>query len=185
MQPKMDSLMDYNTFKDLVKKSKKPEGYQMIRLHWVFVVEHNGQHKAGCVAGGHLAPPPIESVYSGVVSMRDLRIVIFLSKLNDLEVYRADLGNAYLKATTRRRSVSRQDQSLVVARARWWSYARQAMAEGICRCALEDGIQRHQGMWMHLNALSWWSLQIHQNLCRWPSCSLQEPQDHHPVPIKW
>ena len=73
----------------------------MIRLHWVFAVKHNGQHKAQCVAGGHLTPPPVKSVYSGVVSMRDLRIVVFLLELNDLEVYGADVGNAYLKATTK------------------------------------------------------------------------------------
>ena len=50
------------------------------------------------VAGGHLTPDPIESIYSGIVSIRSLRLVIFLAKLNNLEVWGADIGNAYLEA---------------------------------------------------------------------------------------
>ena len=53
------------------------------------------------VAGGHLTPDPIESVYSGVVSIRSLRLVIFLAKLNNLEVWGADISNAYLEAKTK------------------------------------------------------------------------------------
>ena len=53
------------------------------------------------VAGGHLTPDPIESIYSGVVSIRSLRLVIFLAKLNNLEVWGADIGNAYLEARTK------------------------------------------------------------------------------------
>ena len=57
--------------------------------------------QARLVAGGHLTPDPIESIYSGVVSIRSLRLVIFLAKLNNLEVWGADIGNAYLEATTK------------------------------------------------------------------------------------
>ena len=53
------------------------------------------------VAGGCLTPDPIESIYSGVVSIRSLRLVIFLAKLNNLEVWGADIGNAYLEAKTK------------------------------------------------------------------------------------
>ena len=53
------------------------------------------------VAGGHLTPDPIESIYSGVVSIRSLRLVIFLAKLNNLEVWGADIGNAYVEAMTK------------------------------------------------------------------------------------
>ena len=52
------------------------------------------------VADGHLAPEPIENIYSGVVSLRNLRLVIFLGKLNNLELWGADIGNAYLEAFT-------------------------------------------------------------------------------------
>ena len=53
------------------------------------------------VAGGHLTPDPIERIYSGVVSIRSLRLVIFLAKLNNLEVWGADIGNVYLEAKTK------------------------------------------------------------------------------------
>ena len=66
----------------------------------MFAVKHDGRHKARLVAGGHLTPDPIESFYSGVVTIRSLRLVIFLPKLNNLEVWGADIGNAYLKAKT-------------------------------------------------------------------------------------
>ena len=61
----------------------------------VYDVKHDGRHKSCLVAGGHLTDTPIESVYSGVVSLRSLRLVIFLAELNGLEVWGADIGNAY------------------------------------------------------------------------------------------
>ena len=59
-----------------------------------------GRHKARLVADGHLTPEPVESIYSGVVSLRNLKLVIFLGKLNNLELWGADIGNAYLEAPT-------------------------------------------------------------------------------------
>jgi hypothetical protein len=53
------------------------------------------------VAGGHLTEIPLDSVYSGVVSLRGLRIMLFLSELNRLEVWATDIGNAYLEARTK------------------------------------------------------------------------------------
>ena len=103
----MDQINEYTVFQDHGKakidpKSKKvsndPEGYQKIRVHLIFAAKHDGRHKARLVAGGHLTPDPIESIYSGVVSIRSLRLVIFLAKLNNLEVWGADIGNAYLEA---------------------------------------------------------------------------------------
>ena len=47
-----------------------------------------------------LTKEPVESIYSGVVSLRSLRMVVFLSQLNNLEIWGADVGNAYLEAYT-------------------------------------------------------------------------------------
>ena len=100
----MDQINEYKVFQDHGKaqcdpKSRRvsnaPNGYQKIRVHLIFAVKHDGRHKARLVAGGHLTPDPIESIYSGVVSIRSLRLVIFLAKLNNLEVWGADIGNAY------------------------------------------------------------------------------------------
>ena len=102
--------MKYKVFQDHGKAqydpksrnvSNAPNGYQKIRVHLIFVVKHDGRHKARLVAGGHLTPDPIETIYSDVVSIRSLRLVIFLAKLNNLEVWGADIGNAYLEAKTK------------------------------------------------------------------------------------
>ena len=48
----------------------------------------------------NLTPEPAKNIYSGVVSLRNLRLVIFLGKLNNLDIWGADIGNAYLEAFT-------------------------------------------------------------------------------------
>jgi Reverse transcriptase (RNA-dependent DNA polymerase) len=67
----------------------------------VYDVKHNGRHKARLVVGGHLTDPNTKSVYSGVVSLQVIRLVVFLAKLNGLELWRPDVGNAYLEANTK------------------------------------------------------------------------------------
>ena len=96
-------LLDYSTFKDLGYAAKAPEGYKRIRCHFIFDVKHDGRHKARLVAGGHLTEVPLESIYSGVVSLRSVRIVLFLAELNGLDLFAADIGNAYLEARTKER----------------------------------------------------------------------------------
>ena len=52
------------------------------------------------VADGHPTPEPADNIDSGVVSLRNLRLVIFLGKLNILDIWGDDIGNAYLEAFT-------------------------------------------------------------------------------------
>jgi len=96
-------LFDYSTFKDMghYKDSSPPDGYKKIRVHMVFDVKHDGRHKVRVVADGHLTDIPVDSVYSGVVSLRGLRIMVFLAELNLLDVWATDIGNAYLEARTK------------------------------------------------------------------------------------
>ena len=104
----MESMSEYKVFKKwdkaILDKHKKvinpPKGYHRIKVHLVFAVKFVGRHKARLVADSHLAPEPIDNIYSGVVSLRNLRLVIFLGKLNNLELWGADIGNAYLEAFT-------------------------------------------------------------------------------------
>ena len=77
-----------------------PNGYHRIKVHLVFAVKFDGRHKARLVTDGHLTPQPIENIYSGIVSLRNLRLVIFLGKLNNLDTWGAVIGNAYLEAFT-------------------------------------------------------------------------------------
>ena len=78
-----------------------PPGYQKINVHLVHACKHDGCHKIRLVACGHLTHDPIDSIYSGVVSTRFVRLTIFLSKLNNMKVLGADIGNVYLEATTK------------------------------------------------------------------------------------
>jgi hypothetical protein len=70
-------------------KTKPPRGYKKIRVHLIVNVKHHGRHKARHVADGHLTVP-LESVYSGVASLRGFRLVLFLSKLNRMELWATD-----------------------------------------------------------------------------------------------
>ena len=104
----LDSIHSFQVFqkheKAIYDKQKKvinaPPGYQKIRVHRDFAVKYDGRHKGRLVADGHLTPEPVESIYSGVVSLRNLKLVIFLGKLNNLELWGADIGYAYLEAPT-------------------------------------------------------------------------------------
>ena len=100
MALELSQLMDYETFKDYGHGDRRPAGYKRIRTHWVFDIKHDGRHKSRLVAGGHLTDAPLEDVYSGVVSLRSLRLVLFIAELNQLETWGADIGNAYLEAKT-------------------------------------------------------------------------------------
>jgi hypothetical protein len=97
----MSQLLEYQTFVDRGKGGQAPAGYKKIRCHIIYDVKHDGRHKARLVAGGHLTDPNTESVYSGVVSLRGIRLVVFLAELNALELWGADVGNAYLEAKTK------------------------------------------------------------------------------------
>ena len=76
-----------------------PKGYHKIKVHLVFAVKFDGTHKARLMADGHLTPEPVKNIYSGLVSLRNLKLVIFLGKLNKLDIWGADIGNAYLEAS--------------------------------------------------------------------------------------
>ena len=102
MDLEVTQIHEYKVFKDSGKaqfhngKIVTPDGF----LHFVYAVKHDGRYKARLVADGYLTKEPVESIYSGVVSLKSLRMVVFLSQLNDLEIWGADVGNAYLEAYT-------------------------------------------------------------------------------------
>ena len=106
MDLELAQIHKYKVFKDTGKaqfhngKVVIPDGFQKIRVHFVYAVKHDGRFKARLVADGHLSEEPVESISSGVVSLRSLRMVVFLSQLNNLEIWGADVGNAYLEAYT-------------------------------------------------------------------------------------
>jgi hypothetical protein len=95
-------LAEYEVFVDKGKfhEGNIPEGYCKIEVYTIFDVKHDGRHKACVVANGNLTNTPLESVYSGVVSLRGLRTCIFLGELNKMTPWATDIGNPYLEAKT-------------------------------------------------------------------------------------
>ena len=67
-------LDNYDVFIDKGKFAgcRIPKGFRLIRVHTIFDVKVDGQHKSRVVADGHLTATPSESVYSGVVYLRGL-----------------------------------------------------------------------------------------------------------------
>jgi len=96
----VDQMDGYKVFIDEGPNKDIPPGYKKIKVHFVFDIKHDGRHQARLVADGHLTDVPIDSVYSGVVSLRGLRLFIFISELNGLEVWGTDISSAYLEAYT-------------------------------------------------------------------------------------
>ena len=92
---------DYSAFKDNGKDAPTPTGYQRIRLHWVFDVKQDLRRRSRLVALGNLTQPGEDSAYSGVVSLRSLRMCILIAELNGLEVQAGDISSAYLMAHTK------------------------------------------------------------------------------------
>lgn len=84
-----------------------PVGSKQISYHCVFDVKMDLTRKARVVAGGHMANDvPSYLSYSSVVSRETVRLSFMVASLNNLEILAADVGNAYLNATPKEKSVS-------------------------------------------------------------------------------
>ena len=115
----LGQIDEYNTFTDL-GKGARPANHRRIKVHMVYDVKPDLRRKARLVAGGHLTPTPIHSVYSSVVSLRGLKISLFLAELNKLEAWATDVGNAYLEAYTEEKLYQSQDLSLESVKGIHW-----------------------------------------------------------------
>jgi hypothetical protein len=65
----MVQLDNYDCFRDQGKGVNIPKGFKKLQVHLIYAVKHNGRHKAQLVADGHLTDIPVDSVYSGVVTL--------------------------------------------------------------------------------------------------------------------
>ena len=99
-QEELQNLFGYDTFKDLGPNGTPPEGFQKIRMIWVYDCKHDFRYRARLVAGGHVTPPSDDS-YSSVVSLEIMRLALAVGELNGLTPMVGDIGNAYLEATTK------------------------------------------------------------------------------------
>ena len=93
---------DYNHAIRLDKKNSNTHWRDTLDLESSQIHQLNldDRSKERLVTDGHLTKEPVESIYSGVVSLRSLRMVVFLPQLNNLEIWGADVNNAYPEAYT-------------------------------------------------------------------------------------
>ena len=77
-----------------------PVGYKKASGHIIFDVKMDFTRKARWVLDGHKCEKPDISTYAGVVSRESVRIAFTYAALNDLDVFAADIQNAYLQAPT-------------------------------------------------------------------------------------
>ena len=108
----MKQLNEYSTFNDLGKNVIPLDGYKKIKVHLIYDIKYDIRHKAWCVADRHLTEIRLDSVYSGEVSLRGLRMMISLAEWNQLDAWITDISNAYLEAKTYEKFYITQDKNL-------------------------------------------------------------------------
>jgi hypothetical protein len=85
-------------FEILEEGAKAPAGWSKVTGHLVFDVKMDFTRKARWVLDGHKTPDIVGSTYAGVVSRESIRIAFTYAALNDLDIFAADIRNAYLQA---------------------------------------------------------------------------------------
>jgi hypothetical protein len=85
-------------FEVLEEGIKAPTGWSKVTGHLVWDVKMDFTRKARWVLDGHRTPNPIGSTYAGVVSRDSIRIAFTYAALNGVDVFAADIRNAYLQA---------------------------------------------------------------------------------------
>ena len=85
-------------FEILDEGAHTPHGWKRVTGHLVWDVKMDFTRKARWVLNGHKTLDPIGSTYAGVVSRESMCIALTYAALNDLDVFSADIQNAYLQA---------------------------------------------------------------------------------------
>lgn len=89
---------------ELLKEGEKaPPGWSKASGHFIFDVKLTGEYKARWVLDGHLTPDVTYSTYAGVVSRESVRIALLYAALNDVDVFAADIRNAYIQSPSSRK----------------------------------------------------------------------------------
>ena len=79
-----------------------PSDHQYMKCHMIFDVKmEDFRRKARLVAGGHMTKAPATLTYASVVSRETVRIALLMAALNDVDIWAADVLNAYITAPCR------------------------------------------------------------------------------------
>ena len=90
-------------FEILDNQSSAPPGWSKVSGHLIFDVKMSLERKARWVLDGHLTDDVSYSTYAGVVSRESIRIALTYAALNNLDVWSADIKNAYIQAPSSRK----------------------------------------------------------------------------------
>ena len=90
-------------FKILDPPARPPPGYHKVTGHLIFDVKMSLERKARWVLDGHKTADANYSTYAGVVSRESVRIALTYAALNGLDVWAADIRNAYIQAPSSRK----------------------------------------------------------------------------------
>jgi hypothetical protein len=85
-------------FEILDEGERAPSDWKRSSGHLIWDVKMDFTRKARWVKDGHKTPDPVSSNYAGVVSRDSVRIALTYAALNELDVFAADVQNAYLQA---------------------------------------------------------------------------------------
>ena len=85
-------------FEILEEGQPAPLGWKKASRHLIWDVKMDFSRNARWVLDGHKTPDPIGSTFAGVVSCESVQIAFTNAALNDLQVFAADIHNAYLQA---------------------------------------------------------------------------------------
>ena len=85
-------------FEILDEGEHAPHRWKQVSRHLVWDVKMDFTRKARWVLDGHKTPDLIGSTYVGVVSRETVQIALTYAALNDLDVFTADIWNAYIQA---------------------------------------------------------------------------------------
>ena len=90
-------------FEILEQGWKAPHGWHLVTGHLVWDVKMDFTRKARWVLDGHKTPDLDGSTFAGVVSRELVRIAFAYAALNGLDIFAADIWNAYLQAQLSRK----------------------------------------------------------------------------------
>ena len=85
-------------FKILEEGQSAPTGWKKAYGHLIWDVKMDSTRKVRWVLDRHKTPDPIGSTFAGVVSRESVQIAFTYAALNGLQVFAADICNAYLQA---------------------------------------------------------------------------------------
>ena len=84
---------------EVLEDGKKPSAaHKQVPFHMIYDLKTGFTRKAILVAEGCRTPNPVTSTYAGVVTRESARIAFTYAAVNVLEVWAADVQNAFLQA---------------------------------------------------------------------------------------